>query len=303
MLDLFIILGALLSSLIIHSLTTGRRRGNRYPPGPEPRWFGRTEATQGKLYIQYTNLAKLYGPLVNVQSYGMRFFIVSSAKIADDLLEKRSNLYSDRIVSPVTKMVDMDWLFSLMPYGDTWRKHRRIFHQAFKPEAVRTYRPLQSQKVHEALKMILRDPSRFQQHYYVLATSVILSLVYDYDVKRADDEFVTLAEKALNALEDKAMYPGVLAVHGLQFLEYLPSWFPGASYKRAVDAKIALSKKVREMPLKILKDKLAASTANPCLGASLLERYQDDDETMVQDIAAVAYLGTLFELFPRLSIV
>ena len=62
-----------------------------------------------------------------------------------------------------------------MPYGDTWRLHRRIYHQAMNNEAAMSYRPMQCTKARQLIINLAEDPQQFSVH---LHTFVSLSFVY-----------------------------------------------------------------------------------------------------------------------------
>ncbi len=62
----------------------------------------------------------------------------------------------------------MGWLSfdtAFMQYGPTWRGHRRIFQQFFKPEVTLNYRSMQTKKVHDFLRGLLTTPDEFAEHY------------------------------------------------------------------------------------------------------------------------------------------
>ncbi len=62
----------------------------------------------------------------------------------------------------------MGWLSfhtAFLRYGPTWRGHRRIFQQFFKPEVALNYRPMQTKKVHDFLRGLLTTPENFAEHY------------------------------------------------------------------------------------------------------------------------------------------
>ena len=48
-----------------------------------------------------------------------------------------------------------EWLVSLMPYGDRWRRSRRYFQQNFRKIASQQYEPLQLIKVRELLNALM----------------------------------------------------------------------------------------------------------------------------------------------------
>jgi hypothetical protein len=58
-----------------------------------------------------------------------------------------------------------DFVIGLMYYSDTWRKHRRCFHQKFKRDVSLAYRPAQMRKVHQLLQNLLSSPQDFVEHY------------------------------------------------------------------------------------------------------------------------------------------
>ena len=52
----------------------------------------------------------------------------------------------------------------MVPYSDRWRLHRRLFHQAFRLEAVLNYHPIQLQKAHELILNLLETPENYIAH-------------------------------------------------------------------------------------------------------------------------------------------
>ena len=57
-----------------------------------------------------------------------------------------------------------DWIFSSMPYGDTWRRHRRLFHNHFNPSASLIYRDVQMKEAHSLLRSLVDNPEDFARH-------------------------------------------------------------------------------------------------------------------------------------------
>jgi len=58
-----------------------------------------------------------------------------------------------------------------------------------------------------------------------------LSLAYDLPIKKEGDPYVALAEEAINSLA-LAVIPGKFLVDLIPILKYVPSWMPGAGFKR-----------------------------------------------------------------------
>ena len=51
-----------------------------------------------------------------------------------------------------------DWNLAFMPYSQTWRDHRREFHQFFNPREVVKYQPIQLRECRAFLRRILVAP-------------------------------------------------------------------------------------------------------------------------------------------------
>lgn len=54
-----------------------------------------------------------------------------------------------------------------LPYGDRWRLHRRLFHQAFHLNAVASFRPIQLRKAHDLIMHLVSRPHDFSAHLQV----------------------------------------------------------------------------------------------------------------------------------------
>ena len=50
-------------------------------------------------------------------------------------------------------------------YGDSWRDHRRLFHQHFRPKAVPLYHPKITQEVRKLLRFLDDAPGAFAKHF------------------------------------------------------------------------------------------------------------------------------------------
>lgn len=60
--------------------------------------------------------------------------------------------------------IGFDWLFSSMPYGSRWKKHRVLFHQHFHADSLPTTLPVISKEVHTLLVNLTEDPDRLFHH-------------------------------------------------------------------------------------------------------------------------------------------
>lgn len=111
-------------------------------------------------FIRLTSF-RFSGNVVQFNFFGQTVIVLNSREAAIDLLEKRSSIYSDRPHIPIVGLMGWDFALPFMRYGDNWRRHRRIFHQKFRPEAAITFRPIQMRNVHHLLCRLTENPDDF----------------------------------------------------------------------------------------------------------------------------------------------
>ncbi|KAF9469732.1 cytochrome P450 [Collybia nuda] len=250
-------------------------RAITYPPGPESRpIFGNTHhIPANKPWITYAQWAKQYGSLIHIKDYSKHVIIINSFKDAVNLLEKRSNIYSDRPASIMIKLMGWDFNVGLMPYGDEWRRRRKILQKYFKKDIAVVYQPIQTQKIHDMLRNILETPEDFISHYKTqkssVAAAIIMSCVYGHDISRTNDYYVSLSEAAVEKLSE-TFFPGAVAVNAIPSLQYIPSWFPGAGFKRFATKTKDLTDKLQNMPYNHVRENMSQGVAATSILADLL---------------------------------
>lgn len=96
---------------------------------------------------------------------GQPLIIVNSQKVAVELLEKRSSLYSDRAFLESSHSIGYDRTLPLTPYGSRLREQRRMLSQTLGTRSlVEKYGPLEEHQTHDLLLCMLRDPDNFLHH-------------------------------------------------------------------------------------------------------------------------------------------
>ena len=63
-----------------------------------------------------------------------------------------------------------------MPYGDTWRLHRRIYHQVLNNEAAMSYRPMQCVKARQLILNLSEDTKHFSMHLHTFVSLLFVRL-------------------------------------------------------------------------------------------------------------------------------
>jgi hypothetical protein len=118
--------------------------------------------------------------------------------------------------------MDLGWQLSLLPYGDTWRRGRKLLHTHVNLGALLKYR---STQLHAA-RRFSRDVLIAKQDDHVLRRMLqanvgqtIVKLVYGIDVKDTESEHITLAEKVVSYVHECTI-PGRFLVEFFPICEY-----------------------------------------------------------------------------------
>jgi hypothetical protein len=194
--------------------------------------------------------------------------------------------YGERCVMVCSYNVDVCLIIS------RWRLHRRIFHQAFGQAEIPTYHAVQLRSARRMLFSLLQDPGNYANHFRMsvgivpcvvlklmfirFTLSFVLSIIYDYEALKAKDDHIVHAVTSYAELVEHSMAPtAMMVMEAFPFRMFthtvmawhlidstillvlqLPSWLPGATYKRASVKCIQAGHDVREIPFQHVKERM-----------------------------------------------
>ncbi|KAI0325277.1 cytochrome P450 [Cubamyces sp. BRFM 1775] len=289
----------LVSAVFVLAVLTVRRKRRSLPPGPKglPIVGNLFDVPKEFEWLAYEKWSReLHSDIIYLNLAGTPVIVVNSAQAAHALFEKRSALYSDRTRMPMlNELVGCDWHFVFMGYGDSWRERRRVFHQYFHPNAATNYRPREIKVARELLRRLLETPDDFMIHLRHMAGSLILGVAYGIDVQPKNDPYIATAETALHAMS-MAGNAGAYLVDYMPFLKHIPSWFPGATFKRQAAEWRKATDAMVEVPYKAVRQAMDEGKASPSMIVSLLHELNEETdkshkETIISGVAAAAYTG------------
>ncbi|KAH9476133.1 Cytochrome P450 monooxygenase COX2 [Psilocybe cubensis] len=298
------VIGALAYTLVVKKLPWKwlNRNPKRLPSPPGPKGYPLIgsvfEMPTERSWIVYDQWFKKYGDMVYFEALGQPFLVLGSLKRTGDLLEKRSSKYSDRLWLPMLiELMESDFNFGMLPYGQWWRRHRRSFKDHFNPEAIVNYRPIQLRSARSFLHRLLISPERFLDHITHTFGATIMSVAYGITVKESGDPYLATGHESQKGAA-AAGIPGSFLVDMVPALKYVPSWFPGAGFKKKAAHWRQANQDLARIPFKYVEQQMENGTAVPCVATKLIEKLPDksdpkyaEERKLAEDVAAVSYVG------------
>ncbi|KAF5309415.1 hypothetical protein D9619_012388 [Psilocybe cf. subviscida] len=293
---------ALLTYRVALLLSDQRRNpsGLPLPPGPKGypligNVFGMPTSHQ---WLTYAKWAKVYGDVFSFEVLGQRIIILSSLEAVQELFEKRSANYSSRPRLPMlVELMGFDYVQGFLPYGPWWRRHRRTFNQHFRASAVLKYQSVQSRETRAFLNRLLQSPDRFDLHIREALASSIMAITYGIKIRGFDDPYIVNIEESIEGIS-LAANPGSFLVDMIPAMKYVPSWFPGAGFKKKAAYWKKVNQKVVELPFDHVAQQIKEGTAGPSIAGTLITALPEGDEHLLaeelriaQNVTAVAYIG------------
>ncbi|KDQ57072.1 hypothetical protein JAAARDRAFT_35668 [Jaapia argillacea MUCL 33604] len=244
--------------------------------------------------LTFAQWGEKYGDLVSITLMGQTMIIVNSGKLAIDMLDRKSAIYSDRPVFPMGGEI-IGWrdTLALTRYGQRFRDIRRMFHQIIGTKAIMSqFIPIEEQATHRFLKRVLKSPKDIAKHIRWMAGCIILEIAYGYKVLEQDDPIIDLVDKATEQFS-LATSPGAYLVDVIPALQYVPDWFPGTGWKKVAAEYKATLTDMGNVPLDFTKAEMAAGTAAPSFTSNLLEgkELSDTEKDTIKWAAASLYSG------------
>ncbi|KAF9000230.1 cytochrome P450 [Cyathus striatus] len=274
------------------------------PPGPPRRFL--VGNTVGQLpgknqpWAAYASWSKAYGPIIHTRVFNQTTIFLNSAKVVLDLLESRSALYSDRPRQVLTGDIAGNSLgvFSISFLHPRFKIYRKLLNSGLSPRAAISYRTIQQQEARILLKNLLDKPEDFTAHIRTAAAAIILKVAYGYDLHKDSHEvdFVKIIEDGFKLTAPLSIPGKYIYVQVFPFLKYVPSWFPGASFKRLALRIRRENSRIGAVPFQWAKKAMATgnyveSFTSKHLQPESGELPNEDEQDIIKYCSGALYVG------------
>ncbi|KAH8101774.1 cytochrome P450 [Cristinia sonorae] len=223
------VFGAVVATVLI-AIHLRSLKWKRMPPGPKPVPFiGNTHQVPSvKPWWTFEKWNKEYGPVISFWLGGTPVIVLGTAQAAWDLLDKRSDIYSSRPRFVVAGEILSNNMRGLMlPYGEAWRRWRKVLHSGFHSRRAEAYTPIQSLEGKITLVDMLSKPQEWERNFRRYAASVVTSVTYGRRINSIDEWIVKENIAAMDYLMSVNI-PGKYLVESWPWLLKLPralQWF------------------------------------------------------------------------------
>lgn len=286
--------GVVLMALTVMKWYAMKPKG-RLPPGPKglpivgnvldlpPR--GRPE------YLHWSDINERYGPLASITCFGQTIITLGDHAMTIELLEKRGNSYSERPQAFFSSEM-CGWKPFLGALGNNalLRASRKDVHGAVGSRASLVRKmPVMEAEGRRFLIRAMRQQGDWKEHLKRYTGAIIINIAYGYDVDQTKpDPLIDLAVLALDQFGDSVI-AGKWMVDVFNSLQYIPSWFPGAGFKKIAKRYVKVTNDFAAVPIKFTEARIEEGRAEPCMMTDLLGKTssQEDRDRIMRSAGAL----------------
>ncbi|KAG8707789.1 hypothetical protein FRC08_000281 [Ceratobasidium sp. 394] len=293
--ELVVLTGAAVLSAVLYSWYRSRN-SVPLPPGPKGNFIlgNVLDIRNAKAFwLKFAEYSDKYGPIVSVRMLHRYLFVVDDPQLISELFEKRAVNYSDKGANPMAQLIGWDKKIIFLAYGPLLKRYRTMLQRALNNRAALDYVHLQQHEVGRFIARLVDSPDKFMAHVHLMAASIAIRIAYGYKVDSADDRFVQMAEEIMVAFSD-VVAPARWAVNVLPILQYLPEWFPPATFHRRARYLRELDNSSENEPFEYVVKQMAEDIAEDSFTSKLLQSedgqpVDDEIKENIKNIASTLY--------------
>jgi len=287
----FIPFGVITGLIVLYSAHYFASPYRKLPPGPRGYpIIGSLLELKKEQWLKFATWRKEYGDLIYMKAAGQSIIVLNSHKVASDLLDRRSGIYSDRPRNIVAgEIMTGGLLFSLARYGDAWRQMRKASYEAFGKGFVKKFHATQTTEALLLASRMLDEPAKWDQHSCRAAASTILSVLYGYPTIMSERDDTVEAINHCGDRLTRAAYPGAHLIEFFTWMQYIPSSL--AKWKRDAENSFKNDTKMFEGLFHPVEANVAKGDDHQSLCSTLI---REENRNKLSSVERSWLAGTLF---------
>ncbi|KAI9454045.1 cytochrome P450 [Lactarius psammicola] len=291
--DRTLVMGILLALFIVFVVSYARSPWRKLPPSPRRTpIIGNVLQLLDKNWLFSKDCKVRFGEIMYLDAVGSPTIVLNSLKPAVELLERRSNNYSDRPRFIMAQEILSKGLgMAFMKYTAPWRRQRRAAQVALSKEAVLKFYPILTKEAILLVSALLTNsPSSDRiKHFQRTSTSAIMSILYDYPTLISEHDTTIRGIDNYNKRVAYAAMPGNFLVDLFPWMMYIPERF--AKWKREGLQHAAEHHEMFQRLLNRVRGDLASGGTRPSFCASLI---RDADRNLLTESEMAFLAGTMY---------
>ncbi|EMD40455.1 hypothetical protein CERSUDRAFT_80124 [Gelatoporia subvermispora B] len=288
-------LGLVLLGVFLLQRAFGRKRSGPLPPGPKglPVIGNVLDMPTAHEWETFATWGERWGDIMSVNLLGQTMVILNSPKLAFDMLDKKSSIYSDRpTLTMGGELAGWDRTLALLRYGNVFRETRRLLSQLIgSRKHLEKFHGHLETETRKFLYRLMRHPDNVGKQVRKTAGAIILMMSHGYKIQEEDDPIINTVDEAVDQFS-KSTAPGAFLVDVFPILKYVPAWMPGTAWKQKAAQWRAKIEEMCDLPFNYTKQQMAAGTAKPNFVSTALEESEGlERERIVKNAASSLYSG------------
>ncbi|KAJ6487322.1 cytochrome P450 [Mycena vulgaris] len=260
---------------------------NTLPPGPprDPIIGNLRQMPSAKAPLVFHEWAKTYGDVMYLQIPGQSIIVLDSLHAAEDLLDNRSAIYSDRPNFPLYKLFGWTSSLTMLRYGsEKFAKCRQIHQTYLGRQRCVAFNPMQIREARTLVRnLYATQPAQYESYLSRFATGIITQVVAGHTIASSDDPYLRMSSMVLESLSRAGASPGGTAIDFFPFLQHFPRWFPGTHYAGVADQWRPTVRELYEFPLRTVRAQRETGEAKPSFLLEQLEEMETWDVVTDED--------------------
>ncbi|KIM23782.1 hypothetical protein M408DRAFT_250244 [Serendipita vermifera MAFF 305830] len=261
----------------------------RSPPGPPQQFLlgNLRQFPQNFFYKRFWEWKGPYGDIVSVNLPGVPMVVLGSYEVAHDYLDKRPNATSGRYAQyMLRKVMGWHWGTTFQQPGPHHSIQRKLLRRGIGPQGIASH----NTKIEDNANKLMLALEGFEGNPYELVLhctgQLIIEVTYGTEIlKTMAKELSSWNHEALDLLSSS--FTTFWLVDIFHFLRFVPSWIPGAKFKRIGVRSTWLANHIREVPFAQVKELYKSGKYDHSLATDLLEEFTSEND--IKDA-----LGTLY---------